>query len=121
MRPVTVNGSLIDGTWRAGILSIRSIADEYTKLIGESVSPSGIKKHYTQLGVPRDLTSRINARAQELVNIELVHIKTAISDDEIVDVNAQQQKVIILTEQLNISRARRIVMQLLDELEDQES
>lgn len=48
-----------------------------------------------------------------------MHIKTAISDDEIVDVNAQQQKVIILTEQLNISRARRIVMQLLDELEDQ--
>ena len=63
MCPVTVNWSLIDDAWRDGILSIRSIADEYTKLTGKPVSPSGIKKHYTELGVARDITSRINARA----------------------------------------------------------
>jgi hypothetical protein len=123
MRPVTVNWSLIDGAWRAGILSIRSIADEYTKLTGKPVSPSGIRKHYTELGVARDLTSRINARAQELVNIELVHelvhTETVISEDEIVDINAQQHKVIILTERRDVARVRRILMQLLDDLEDQ--
>ena len=97
MRPVTVNWSLIDNAWQAGILSIRSIADEYIKLTGKPVSSSGIKKHYPELGVPRDLTSRTNTRAQELVNIELVHelvhTETAISEDEIIDVNVQQQKV----------------------------
>ena len=114
MRPVTVNWPLIDGAWRAGILSIRSIADEYYKLTGKSVSPSVIKKHYTELGIAIDLTSIINARAQELVNTE-----TVISEDEIVDVNAQQLKVIILTERLSVVRVRRIVMQLFDDLEDQ--
>ena len=50
---------------------------------------------------------------------KLVHTETVFSEDEIVDVNAQQQEVMILTECLNITRARRIAMQLVDDLEDQ--
>lgn len=91
---------MIDPHWRAGILSIRAIADEYYVRTGERVSSSGIKKHYDELGINKDLTPRINARAQELV-----HSKTAISDDEIVDVNAEQQKVIILNERRDVARA----------------
>ena len=99
MRLVTVNWSLIDGAWRAGILSIRSIAHEYTKLTGESVSPAGIKKHYTELGLARDLTQKINEKAQQLVNRELVNSqidshklltnRISITEDSIVDANAE--------------------------------
>ena len=45
----------------------------------------------------------------------LVHTETAISEDDIIDVNAQQQKAIILTERRDITGAR-LVMQLFDEL-----
>lgn len=38
--------------------------------------------------------------------------------DEIVDANAQQLKVIILNERRDVTRTRRILMPLLDDLED---
>lgn len=60
--PVTINWALMDESWKAGIKSIQAIANEYQEATGRKVSPAGIKKHYDDLGIPRDLSGKIKAK-----------------------------------------------------------
>lgn len=121
--PVTINWGLIDESWKAGIKSIQVIANEYQEATGRKISPAGIKKHYDDLGIPRDLTGKIKAKAEALVNKELVNElvnkKLSLTESDIVNANAEQQKTIILHERKDVSKARTIAMSLLAELEDQ--
>ena len=61
--PVRVKWDLIDGDWKAGIKSMQTIADAYEEATGKRITPAGIKKHYDELGIPRDLSGKIKAKA----------------------------------------------------------
>ena len=121
--PVTINWGMMDDAWCAGIKTIQSIADDYFKETGKKVTPAGIKKHYDGLGVPRNLINQIRAKADALVNKELVNelVKTQlkITERDVVEANAQNNATIILHERKDVSKSRNIVMKLLDELDSQ--
>lgn len=121
--PGTINWALIDEAWQAGIKTLQAIADEYEKKTGRKITRAGIKKHYDDLGVPRNLAGKIKAKAEALVNKELVNElvdrKSLLTESDIVEANAQQQKRIILTERKDVTKAKTIVMALWDEFGDQ--
>jgi DNA anti-recombination protein RmuC len=71
----------------------------------------------------RDLSAKINAKAEDLVRKDLVRsevrTQTAISEKETIDANAHQQAAVRLSQRKDIQRSRSIAMQLFDELEHQ--
>ncbi|WP_176492784.1 hypothetical protein [Nitrosomonas ureae] len=68
--------------------SLRWLAKEYMAATGRKITPAGITKHYEVRGIPRNLTGKIKAKAESLVNKELVNKKTALTELDIVDANA---------------------------------
>ena len=63
--PKKVDYERIEPGWRAGIKSPAQLASEYTEATGISVSRSAIIKHFTELGVPRDLKAKVRAAAHQ--------------------------------------------------------
>lgn len=121
--PGTINWGLIDYDWKAGVKTLQAIADEYEEKTGRKITRAGIKKHYDDLGVPRDLAGKIKAKADALVNKELVNglvnERLLLTESEIVEANAQQQKQIILSERKDVTKSRSLVMSLIEELDSQ--
>jgi hypothetical protein len=121
--PVRVKWDLIDGDWKAGIKSMQTIADAYEEATGKRITPAGIKKHYDELGIPRDLSGKIKAKADELVNKALVNdlVKNDIllTESVVVEENAKNSAAIQIAERKDVSKARDIVMSLFGELEHQ--
>ena len=77
------------------------------------MSPSGIQKHYIELELARDLTQKINEKAQQLVNSQidshkLLTNRTSITENDIIDANAAKQKTIILPERRNVTQAKTL-------------
>jgi len=123
--PVTINWALMDDDWCCGVKSLQGIADSYKEKTGQSVTLAGIKKHYDNLGIPRDLSGKIKAKADSLVENELVKdlVKSNIKlkEADIVDANAQNNALIQIKQRKDVTRMRDIVAKLAEELENQES
>ena len=119
--PKKVDYERIEPGWRAGILSPAQLAAEYTEATGVSVSHAAIIKHFKKLGVPRDLTAKVRAKADAMVMDAMVTGKvssvTTKRDAEIIDESATRQAIVRLTHRTDISRARNVVMSLFEELE----
>ena len=111
----------IEAGWRAGIMSPRQLAAQYTEETGGSVSHAAIIKHFTKQGIPRDLSAKIKAKSDALVTQALVTEKvtpeTRLRDREIVDANAKAVAEVRLAHRKDIHRTRGITNALLDELE----
>ncbi|ENU18660.1 hypothetical protein F994_02787 [Acinetobacter bohemicus ANC 3994] len=111
----------IEAGWRAGILSPRQLAAQYTEETNESVSHAAIIKHFTKLGIPRNLAEKIKAKSDDMVTramvTELVTPVTIKRDKDIIDDAATKLTDIRLGQRKDISRARSISMKLFDELE----
>lgn len=107
----------IELDYRAGIKSLREIAD------GSGVSHVTISKRAKKAGWTRDLSQRIQAKAEELVNKATVNkgVNTvnAVSERATIDGNAQAVADVKLAHRSDIHRARRLTNALLDELEKQ--
>ncbi len=107
--------SVIELDYRAGIKSLRQIADEH------GVSHPAITKRAKRLGWERDLSARINAKADALVSkaavTTAVTAETRITEKAVIDANATAIKEVRLAHRKDIQRSRGIVMRLLDELE----
>lgn len=107
----------IELDYRAGVKSLREIAAEH------DISDGAIRKRAKRDDWSRDLSAKINAKAEDLVRKELVRsevrTKTAISEKETIDANAHQQAAVRLSQRKDIQRSRSIAMQLFDELEHQ--
>lgn len=121
-----VDYAAIEPGWRAGILSFQQLADEYTARTGISVTRNAIKKHFTALGIPRDLSAKIKSKADEIVNGSMVPgvmvpgkvpTGTLRADVEIIDANAQGQALVRIGQRQDIRRFRALVNRLLDECE----
>lgn len=107
----------IELDYRAGVKSLREIAD------GSGTSHVNIAKRAKAQGWVRDLTKKIEAKANELVNKASVNtpVNKASPTAERVTVEAvaNSQASIRLAHRADIERARRLCMGMLTELEQQ--
>lgn len=111
----SVDWERIELDYRAGVKSLREIAQ------GSGVSHVTISKKAKAMGWTRDLSAKIQQKADELVNKSLVNspvnTANAVSERETIDANAQAIAAVKLTQRRDISRTRSITMALLKELE----
>ena len=105
----------IELDYRAGVKSLRQIASE------QNVSEGAIRKRSKRDEWSRDLSKKIQDKADDLVRKETVRsevrTKTTISEKDTIDANANVVASIRITHRKDISRARSISMKLFDELE----
>ena len=105
----------IEADYRAGLLSVREIAAAH------SISHTYINTRAKKFGWVRDLSKRIQDKAEALVSTATVSngvsTETALSDKAIVEANAQVIAGIRLAHRKDISKSRRLAMSMLDELE----
>ena len=80
--PRIIDYGRIEPGWRAGILSVQQLADEYRAATGQAVTPAAIRKHFIKLGVPRDLSAKIGAKAAAMVSAAMVSGKVSVTGDE---------------------------------------
>lgn len=116
-KPDAPDWERIELDYRAGIKSLREIAH------GSGVSHVTISKRAKAQGWTRDLTAKIQAKADELVNKDSVNrpVNTAspVSERETIEANAQAVASVKLAHRRDIQRSKNIVMRLLEELEQQ--
>lgn len=105
----------IEADYRAGVLSVREIA------ASQGISHTAIQKRAKAEGWERDLGKRIQAKADALVAkrevSKEVATERAATDAVIVEANAKVIADIRLAHRKDISRARKLAMSLLGELE----
>lgn len=107
----------IELDYRAGVKSLREISD------GSGVSHVTISKRAKKSGWVRDLTAKIQAKADELVNRSKVNSAlntvNVIAERKIVEENAQAIADIRLSHRVDFQRTRRLANSMLSELEQQ--
>ena len=110
-----VDWESVERDYSAGLLSLRELADKY------GVAESYIRKKANQKDWSRDLSAKIQSKAEKLVRSEVVRseVRTekAITEKEIIEVNAQAIVNIKLAHRGDIRKSKRIVNALFDELE----
>ncbi|MDH1766521.1 hypothetical protein N5D37_12880 [Comamonas aquatica] len=107
----------IELDYRAGIKVLRQIAGE------NGISEGAIRKRAKRDDWTRDLSERIQEKADQLVRNEavrnLVRKESSVSERVLVEANAQDQASVRLSHRKDIQRKRAIVASLMDELEAQ--
>lgn len=107
----------IELDYRAGIKTLRQLADEH------GITHGAINKRAKRDGWERDLSEKINAKADALVSKALVSNEVSkearIAEKQVVDANAQAVAEVRLAHRKDIHRARKLTNALLDELERQ--
>jgi hypothetical protein len=105
----------IEADYRAGLLSVREIAS------AQGISHVAIAKRAKRDGWVRDLSKRIQDKAEQLVTTRTVTTpvttETAVTDRAIVEANAEVIAGIRLAHRKDIAKSRRLAMAMLDELE----
>ena len=86
--PRIIDYGRIEPGWRAGILSVQQLADDYREATGQAVTVQAINKHFKKLGIPRDLTAKIEAKAAAMVQAAMVQGMVQISGDETLPADA---------------------------------
>lgn len=116
---VTPDWERIEGDYRAGVLSLREIAEKDGR-----VTEGAIRKRAKKLAWPRDLGARIHAKAEELVRKEAVRTdgtqlktRTAVAEREIIESNASAIASVKLGHRSYTDRSRKMFLSLLEELE----
>lgn len=124
--PKKVDYERIEPGWRAGVLSPAQLAAEYTEATGISCSAAAVRKHFTKLGIPRDLTAQVRAKADALVLEAGVAAKADPAEKKLpvtpaaavlVEQAAIDSAVIQLAHRADIRRGREVVAQLQADLE----
>ena len=121
--PKKIDYDRIEPGWRAGLLSPHQLAALYTEETGQKVSHAAIIKHFKKSGIARDLSSKINDRANAMVTEAMVTgkvtSKPSIPDSSIIEQGSVQVATVKLAHRSDIARNRAIVTRLMDELEAQ--
>lgn len=111
------NWAEIERDYRAGIKTLRAIADEH------GITHGAINKRAKRDGWERDLSAKIQAQAEALVSRSAVSTEVSnearISERKVVEANATAIKEVRLAHRKDIARARGIANNLLDELAEQ--
>jgi len=80
--PRIIDYGRIEPGWRAGVLSVQQLADEYQEATGQTITLTAINKHFKKLGIPRDLSAKIEAKAAAMVSAAMVSGKVSIDGTE---------------------------------------
>jgi predicted GNAT family acetyltransferase len=111
----------IEPGWRAGVKSPSQLAAEYTEATGVQISHTAINKHFKGLGIPRDLTAKVHAKADSMVLQAMVSGKvsseTLVKESQMVEQGAIAVASIRMTHRKDINRFRNLAISLLEELE----
>lgn len=102
--------------YRAGVKSLRALSKEY------GISASRITQIATEDGWERDLAAKIKAKTASklnslILNANLNAEKRRITENEVVEANAQVQADIIMSHRADIRFARELVRKLTLEIE----
>lgn len=112
---VTPDWERIELDYRAGIKTLRQIADE------NGITHGAINKRAKRDGWERDLAAKIHAKADALVSraevSKEVSKETKLAEREVIDANASAVAAVRLAHRKDIQRARSVSATLLDELE----
>ena len=87
--PRIIDYGRIEPGWREGLLSVPQLAEEYEKATGQPVTRQAINKHFRELGIPRDLTAKIQAKADAMVAEAMVAGKVAVEENATTKPEAQ--------------------------------
>lgn len=115
----TIDWEGVEIDYRSGILTLREIAEKF------GLSHVAVAKKAKRDGWVRDLSAKIRAKAEALVNNGEVNSRVTsvnqIRENEIVDANAKAVADIRLSHRKDIGRAKILMLKLLEELESQTS
>lgn len=104
----------IELDYRAGVKTLRQIADEH------GISHVAVNKRAKKDGWTRDLSAKIQAKADELVTkaevTKSVTLETRMTEKTVIDGAGQALADVRLAHRRDIHRARGLVNALLDEL-----
>lgn len=110
-----VDWEAVERDYRAGSKTLRQIGEEY------GCSHVAVKKRAEREGWSRDLSVRIKEAAEaKVTKAEVTRIVTkeaAISERQVVEVNAQLLADVVLNERSDVKRARSIVQKLWELVE----
>lgn len=116
-----VDYARIEPGWRAGMLSPRQLAAQYTEETGNPVSHAAIVNHFKKAGIDRDLAAKIRAKADAMVTQAMVTGKVthqpAVPERQVIEDNATQIASVRISHRKDIARARSVAANLLAELE----
>jgi len=115
--PGTVDYGRIEPGWREGLKSVPQLAAEYTAATGQPITQAAIRKHFVKIGVPRDLSAKIKAKADALVSAATVSGSVSISGNE----TTPAESAVITsaaTQSANIQLAHRRTFEKLRERAD---
>jgi len=104
----------IEADYRAGVKSLRQIADE------NGLTHGAINKRAKRDGWVRDLSAKIKAKAEALVSKHAVSSSVStVTEREVVTANANLQASIQLEHRTDIQQKRSLVSKLFNELNEQ--
>ena len=108
----------IEADYRAGILSLREIAEKHPETNHVAISQKAKKE-----GWVRDLSEKIKNKAEKLVTEKTVTAsvtaKQTVSENEIIEANAQAIADVRLAHRGDIRKAKELSLLLLEELSSQ--
>lgn len=108
----------IEFDYRAGVLSLREIAEKHPNTNHVAISRRAKKE-----GWVRDLSEKIKNKAEKIVTEQTVTAdvtaKSSVSENEIIDSNARVIADVRLSHRKDIGKARSLANSLLEELEHQ--
>lgn len=108
----------IELDYRAGVLSLREIAEKHPNTNHVAISRRAKKE-----GWVRDLSEKIKNKAEKIVTEQTVTAdvtaKNSVSENEIIDSNARVIADVRLSHRKDIGKARSLANALLEELEHQ--
>lgn len=123
--PRIIDYGRIEPGWRAGVLSVQQLADDYQIATGQSVTIQAINKHFKKLGIPRDLSAKIEAKAAAMVQAAMVQGKVQIDGSEtlpaeaaIINSAAATSANVQLSHRADIKILRMRAQQFQNELDD---
>lgn len=102
----------IESAYRAGSLSIRSIADK------NGVSDTAIRKRATKHGWHRDLTGQVRKAARDKLVREKVREAGSRTDKEIIEAASTEAASVVLAHRYGLAQWRGISVKLLRALDD---
>ncbi|MRR49362.1 MAG: hypothetical protein EG825_00360 [Rhodocyclaceae bacterium] len=109
-----IDWEAVEKHWRAGIRTKLEISKEF------GVSRAAMDKRFSKLGIPRDLTAKINAKADAMVTLAEVTQEvtngTTVTEAEIINVNAELQVSVRREHRRGLKESRELFHTLMNEL-----
>lgn len=110
-----IDWEAMEPDWRAGIKTKKQLSEEY------GVSRAAIDKHWSALGIERDLTDRIRATAKSKVTratvTRTVTPETRVTEQEVIETNADILAAKQIEHRKDIPQKRDLVNRLFAELD----